>query len=338
MEKEENKKEKLNRMRKDALSAEDKKQYFEAAILYKNLLGEARKQNNSKLIKEAKDKMIEMNKLSKDEFKEISIEQQIPTEMIEKSIKKILGESGVIEEVLKRIGQHPYLYPKKKEVEIASKKNISVVRLMASTHIVSNNNHSLGGNNQTQAWYLENYGIQQDFITRLYIPRIFYELKDKYGFNFDLLKSYLEKSKVFLPEDLFFIEAGLKNFFENDYDAAIHILVPRFEKCFIELSKALGIDTVSLKRPQKGSSDIITADITLSAELLHKDEFVNVWGDDFCENIIYVFYERLGYGLRHKIAHGTLSIAESNQLTCEIVIYFFLVLAARISIKYVNKE
>jgi hypothetical protein len=196
----------------------------------------------------------------------------------------------------------------------------------------------LGGNDQRYAWYLENYGIQQDFISRLYIPRIFYELKDKYRFNFDTLKSYFEKSKVFLPEDLFFIEAGLKNFFEKDYDAAIHLLVPRFEKCFIELSKALGINTVALKRPQKGSEDVITSDITLSVDLLRKNEFTDVWDENFCENIIYVFYERLGYGLRHKIAHGTLSVVESNQLTCEIVIYFYLVLASRISIKHKDSK
>lgn len=338
MKNEENKKEILDKMRKEAKEAEDNGRHFEASILYKNLLGEASKQNESSIIAEAKNKMIEMNKFSKDEFKEIGTEMEISKEDIEKQIKYILGDSNNLEEILYRIGHHPHLYPKKGEIEISSKKQVSVFRLIASNHLISNENHALGGNDQEYIGYIENYGIHQGVIMQLCMGRIFHELRDKYGLTFETLKTYLEKKKVFLPEDFFFIESGLKNFFTDDYCATIHILIPRFEKCFVELSKALGINTVSLKRPKKNTDDVVTSDITLSVDLLRKKEFTDIWTEDFCEHIIYVFYERLGYGLRHKVAHGTLTVDECNKAVCELIIYFYLVIASRIKMKDKNYE
>ncbi|MDD4036539.1 MAG: DUF4209 domain-containing protein [Bacilli bacterium] len=323
---------KLKEMRDKAKDAEEKHKYFESSILYKELLGEAQKQNNSDIVKEAKIKMIEMNKLSKDDFKQIKAEQEVPKEEIEEEIKYIIGDNNNLEEILHRIGQHPHLYPKKKEIEESSSKNKPIFTFIASNHIISEDNHALGGNDPEYIWYLKNYGIHQDVIMQLCMGRIFYELENKHGLTFDNLTSYLKNKKVFSQEDFYFIELGLKSYFNNDYCSAIHILIPRFEGCFIELSKALGINTVSLKRPKKCTDDVITSDITLSTELLRKKEFTDVWSEDFCENIIYVFYERLGYGLRNKVAHGFISVNECSKSTCQLIIYFYLVLASRIKI------
>lgn len=320
----------LNQMKLEAQKAENEGSYFEASILYKNLLGEASRQNNSELIAEAKKKMIEMNELAKYEFKEISVEHEVSNEEIEKAIKSIIGDSNKLEDTLFRIGHHPHLYPKKKEIEESSKKNIPIFSILASNHIVSEDNHALGGNDQPYIWYTKNYGIHQGVVTQLCMGRIFQRLEKEYGMDFESLKSYLKNKKVFLTEDFLFIEEGLKHFFSGDYCAAIHVLVPRFEKCLVELSKALGIDVIALKRPKKGTGDVITSDATLSTELLRKSEFADVWGEDFCEHVVYVFYERLGYGLRHKVAHGTISMTECSRPFCELIIYFYLVLAARI--------
>ncbi len=327
-------KDKLNKMKKEAIDAEEKGSYFEASILYKKLLGEANKQNNSEVIIEAKGKMIEMNKLSKNEFKEIEVKQEISNERIDEGIKRIIGDSNNLEEILYRIGHHPYLYPNKKQIENSTV--LPLTSIIASNHLISTDNHALGGNDQKYIWYLENYGMNQGMIIQIYMVRIFKKLEEEYDMNFESLKSYIEKKKVFSPEDFTFIEDGLRLFFDGNYCASMHILVPRFERCFVELSKSLGINIISLKRPKKGTDDVVTSDITLSVELLRKEEFINVWSEDFCENIIYVFYERLGYGLRHKIAHGTIAMSECNKTTCELVIYFYLVLVARV--KFIDEK
>jgi hypothetical protein len=323
----------LNRLKQEAQEAENDKRYFEASILYKNLLGEASRQNDPKLIAEAKKKMLEMNELAKDEFKEISVEHEVSNEEIEQAIKGILGDSNRLEDTLCRIGHHPHLYPKKKAIEESFKKNIPIFSILASNHVVSDDNHALGGNDQYYIWYTNNYGIHQDVIMQLCMGRIFHRLETEYNMDFESLKLYLHTRKLFLEEDFVFIEEGLKHFFNGDYPAAIHILVPRFEKCLVELSRALGIDVISLKRQKKGTRDVITSDATLSAELLRKSEYTSVWGEDFCEQLVYVFYERLGYGLRHKVAHGTITVSECGRPFCELIIYMYLVLAARVKFK-----
>lgn len=330
-----NDREDLNKMKQEAQDAENRKEYFEASILYKNLLGEASKQNNSELIAEAKNKMVEMNGLAEGEYKEITGEAEVSREDIEKQIKYILGDSQKLDDVLYRIGHHPHMYPKKKEIEDTTV--VPIFRALASNHITSKDNHALGGNDQKYISYIENYGMHQSVIMQLCMGRLFNELYTKYGLNLDTLMAYFESKKVFSQENLFFIKSGLKNFFEEDYCAAIHVLVPRFERCFVELSKALGINTVSLKRNKKGVDDVVTSDITLSIDILRKKEFTDKWTEDFCEHVIYVFYERLGYGLRHKVAHGTLSSGEAHKNACELIIYFYLVLAARIKMKDTDK-
>lgn len=324
----------LDKIREEAISAEEKGSYFEASILYKKLLGEANKQNNSELINETKEKMIEMNKLSKNEFKVIETKREIPNEIIDKNIKNIIGDSNNLEEILYRIGHHPFLCPNKKQIKDST--ILPITSIIASNHLISTDNHSLGGNDQEYIWYLENYGMDQGMIVQIYMVRIFKKLEEEYDMNFENLKSYIENKKIFPSGEFAFIEDGLRLFFNGDYCASMHILIPRFEKCFIELSKSLGINIISLKRPKKGTDDVITSDITLSVELLRKEEFSNAWSEDLCENIIYVFYERLGYGLRHKIAHGTIAMPECNKMNCQLVIYFYLVLVARV--KFIDEK
>lgn len=109
----------------------------------------------------------------------------------------------------------------------------------------------------------------------------------------------------------------------------MHILVPQFEAVFLDLSESCGIDIVALDQ----RLGIATRTKTLSDRYLSSEEFVKIWGEDFCQQIKFVLFEPLGYKLRHKVAHGEILEEECNFQNVVLIIYFFLVLLGKIKRK-----
>ena len=58
--------------------------------------------------------------------------------------------------------------------------------------------------------------------------------------------------------------------------------------------------------------------------------------EDFREQIIFTMFGSLGHKLRHKIAHGYTDFGEFNFSNNALLLYFFLVIAARV--KKTSKE
>ena len=155
--------------------------------------------------------------------------------------------------------------------------------------------------------------------------------------NIQNLFDYFRSKSIFSEDFSKILDVAIERFFNVDYISTLHILVPKFEKVFLDLTQAIEKNAdIIASRTQKGEKDKIwTQDKTLGEDFLKNEDVRKIWGEDFCEQIIYVFLSQLGYKLRHKIAHGYSKLDELNFQNSVLVFYFFLVLAARV--KKANK-
>ena len=310
----------------NAQEAENSKDFFSAAHHYKEALSIARSLGDSESITLCKNKIVEMNQKSKDAFKELNVETTVPNEEIDKVVNSILD--GALETILKKIGVHPFLFPKMQQVEESARKSMPISYQIATLSTISQDGHLVkGGGDGNYSWIIQTYGMQQDFITEFYLRRVFEGLANK-GFNEESLVAYLRGRGTFPENNLAIIATGINRYFAHDYVSALHILIPQFENVFLFISERLGIDIIALNR----GKDISTQLKTLSVEHLNSEAFQNKWHRDFCEQIKFVLFEPLGYVLRHKIAHGQITVAECTPQMTNLVLFFFLVLAARIGV------
>lgn len=320
-------KDELNTNLKQAQDAENVADFFSAAHFYKETLSIARNLGDSATITLCKNKIVETNQKAKDAFKELSVETKIPNEEINKVVNPIL--EGDLEAILKRIGVHPFLFPKIQQIEESARKNMPISYQIASLSTISQDGHLVkGGGDGGHSWTMQMYGMQQGLITELYLQRIFEGLVKK-GFNEKSLMAYFDGKGTFPANNLIVISVGINRYFASDYVSALHILIPQFENVFLFMSERLGIDVVALNR----SKDVSTQLKTLSVEYLNSVVFQDKWHRNFCEQLKFVLFEPLGYMLRHKVAHGQIIAAECTYQITNLILYFFLVLAARVETK-----
>jgi hypothetical protein len=142
------------------------------------------------------------------------------------------------------------------------------------------------------------------------------------------LADYFSQSGIINPKRLGIILVGLQKYFKEDYISSLHILVPQFEGLFLEIAQHCGIDIVALDQKQGAIS---TRTKALSEYYLESEEFKKIFGEDFCRQLKFVLFEQMGYRLRHKIAHGEIAPEECNFPNATLIIYFYLVLLARVS-------
>jgi hypothetical protein len=150
--------------------------------------------------------------------------------------------------------------------------------------------------------------------------------------NIQNLSDYFRSKGIFKEDFLKILDVAIERFFNGDYISTLHILVPKFEKVFLDLTQAIGenADTIA-SRMQKGEKNKVwTQDKILGEDFLKNEDVRKIWGEDFCEQIIFVFFSQLGNKLRHKIAHGYSKLDELNFQNSVSVFYFYFVLAARV--------
>ena len=149
-----------------------------------------------------------------------------------------------------------------------------------------------------------------------------------FSLNLIDLKDYFSNSNLIPKENLEVILIGLDRYFTEDYVSCLHILVPQFEALILSIAQKCGINTITLN-----SKEISTRTSTLSMYHFESEEFQKIFGEDFCRQLKFVLFEELGYRLRHKIAHGEISLSECNFSNATLILYFYLVLLARITVK-----
>lgn len=313
--------------------------FFSAAFLYKDALELAVKLQNSKAIKLCKNKIVEMNKksiASGKDFKEVEFTHQFSKknqETLKNIVEKILGLES-IDIILKVIGEHPYFFPKVNEVEKLADKTIPVTYQFATLSTISDEGHSVRGSSLGRySWFMHMYDLSQQLIMDMYLDRIMSMLKNndlsKNKLTFKKLSDYFSKSKIIDSKKLEIILVGLERYFKKDYVSAMHILVPQFEAVLLDIAQRCGIDIVALDPKM----DTATRTRVLSEHHLESSEFINLFGEDFCRQVKFILFEPLGYKIRHKIAHGEISPEACNFRNANLILYLYLVLLARVSLK-----
>lgn len=323
-----------NKILEHAQQLEQAGSFWESGEEYKNALLEFNKHSGFKDEKAlCKKKIREMNLKRSEDFQEVAVQHQFSEDEI-KQLQQFIDYcvgTDTLSDALKRIGIHPNFYPKYSEVFESSKRNIPVTFLIASLSSQdSQGNLERGGHDGVAMAFAQNYGIQQSFITSLYLKPTLQKLMDT-KMNFEDLSSYFKSTSLFTENMLKTFDVGLERFTAHDYVSSMHILAPLFEKTFMDLTEAIGgADTVGAS-PQSGSSDQVwTQDRTLGENFLKNDKVREIWGEDFCEQIIFTMFGSLGHKLRHKIAHGYTAFGEFNFSNNALLLYFFLVIAARV--------
>jgi len=313
----------------EARRAEDASDFLAASFLYKSALGVAGKLNDKEAIRLCKEKVVETNKKSRSQYKEIAVETKVPTEEIRKIVDSILV--GDLPQILKTIGGHPYLYPHYERIADSASKSMPISYIIASVSTVSEHGHVVkGGEGGDHSWVMKNYEMHQSLINQLYLRQVFAELAKK-DLTRETLLSYLKETPAFAALNLEVVEVGIERYFAKDYVSALHILTPHFEAIFLALSEKAGLDVIALNR----GKEVSTQPRTLSADLLSSQPFQDTWGVNLCEQLKFALFDPLGYALRHKIAHGFISKDECHEDFANLIVYFYLALAARIAKKEV---
>lgn len=329
----------LRKQISQAKTAEDAGSFFSAAIYYKDALELADRLQDSKSIKLCKAKVVEMNRSSIDsgnDFKEHEFNYELSDDQ-HQSLITFLGKILKIKsksKILTIIGQHTDFMPKVQDVIALSEKTVPITYQFANLTSISSDGHLLrGGSDASYSWYMQMYGLSQRQIYNLFLGRLMHDLVSLGTYHkkltFKDISTYFSESGLINPKNLEIILVGLKKYLKGDYVSALHILVPQFESLFLDTAHGLGIETVSLDKKR----GVATRTTTLSEYNLDSDEFKNVFGEDFCQQIKFILFEPMGYKIRHKIAHGEIKPGECNFATTTIVLYLYLVLLARIKPK-----
>lgn len=322
-----------NSLIKHAQELEEQGNFWEAGEEYKNALLEFNKGAGFKDEKALCKKNIrEMNLKKASDFKAVSVQHNL-TEEEKKRLQEFIDTFIDIDvaEALKRIGVLPQFCPSHSQLVDASKRNMPVTFLIASLSSQDEQgNFQRDGHDAYAMSYAQNYDIHQNLIARMYLVPILQKLMET-KLTFETLSDYFKSTRLFSENMLKTFDVGLERFHAHDYVSSMHILAPLFEKTFMDLTDTIGGADIVGARTQTGASDQVwTQDRTLGEEFLKDQKVREIWGENFCEQVLFTMFAPLGYKIRHKIAHGYMPANEFNFANNTLLLYFFLVIAARV--------
>ncbi len=308
--------------------------FWEAGEEYKNALLEFNKGSGSKDEKAlCKKKIREMNIKRADDFIESSASYTFSQD--ESKILDDLVNSYVncekLEDCLYKIGIESHFHPDYTKIELSSRnENMPLFFVLANLSSQDDQgNLSQEGHDPIAMSFAMNYSSEQSTVMQIYLRNIFARLMNR-NMTAENLANYFESRKVFSEDTLTTLRVGIERYFAEDYVSSLHILVPRFEGAFLELTESISEVDVVASRTQSGSADQVwTQDKTLGEPFLKDEDVRKVWGEDFCEQVLFTMFSPLGYKIRHKVAHGYIGAKDLNFANCTLLLYFFLVIATK---------
>jgi len=157
-----------------------------------------------------------------------------------------------------------------------------------------------------------------------YLIPIFDLLQGKKECDAVSMKNFFSQYDFFDNDNLLFLENGFKKYLEGDYVASIHILTFRFEAILRGVLYSLGVATSSTRegKTQEKPLDVILSEEKIRAGL----------GEDIVTFLDWFLIDKLGFNLRHKVAHSLLEYEHFRKDTNLLVIYTLL-LFTRFSLK-----
>ncbi len=320
---------------KIAKEQEEKWLFWEAEETYKKALLEFNKLKGFKGEKSLCKRKIRENNLKKSKsFNSQSFQYNFSENEkfeIERFVKYIVEADNS----LYLIGNHPFFFPSFLDVQKRSL-DLPISFQVADLSLQDDNWDILKWWNDSQLlWFYQHYNLSQSFIIQIYLVPVFNRLIKEGKLDSNSIISYLKEKNIFTDDFISILEIAINRFFSADYTSCLHILIPKFEKVFIDLTVKFSnnrVDTISSRKQKWENEKIWIQDKTLSEDFLRDSDVVNIWGKDFCEQIIFVLFSQLWLKLRHKIAHGYSTLEDLNFQNCVLIIYFYIVIISRIKI------
>lgn len=319
---------------KKAQELEAQGNFWEAGEEYKDALLELNRFSDFKDEKAlCKKKIREMNIKRADDFVESSASYTFSQD--EAKILDDLVNSYVnceeLADCLYKIGIESHFRPDYKKIELSSRnENMPLFFILANLSSQDDQgNLSQDGHDPIAMSFAMNYSSDHSGIMQIYLRNIFARLM-KTKMTAENLANYFESKKVFSDDTLAILRIGIERYFAEDYVSSLHILVSRFEGAFLELTESISEVDIVASRKQSGSADQVwTQDKTLGEPFLKDEDVRKVWGEDFCEQVLFTMFSPLGYKIRHKVAHGYIGAKDLNFANCTLLLYFFLVMATK---------
>ncbi|MFA5916969.1 MAG: hypothetical protein WC850_01890 [Candidatus Gracilibacteria bacterium] len=319
----------------DLKSAELKEDYMLCTHILKDILKLLKDNNEKGIYKEKinsyKRKFRGINKKSLDNFKDISFNTDVSNDEIEKFFNFFINEND-FNKLLLKITNH--FIVKNDEVIKQSNEQSPVFLHLCSLDVYDDEGNILrGGFDSEKFYYYHTYHLFQG-LSDLNLSLIFEKLISTDIINFNKLINYFKDKINIFPtyQSYYKFSHGLKKFFEGDFISSIHILVPLLEEVIIHISSMMNIDIIKLNNGKK----ISTNTKTLSSEIINNEVFMNKWGKDFSIQLDNVFFNEMGYKIRHLVAHGEIGYFECDFRKNILIIYFFISISNRVKITYNN--
>jgi len=173
------------------------------------------------------------------------------------------------------------------------------------------------------------FDFHYNLMAKYYLIPIFELLKVEKSITSLDLKNFFVKFDFFDDNTLPFLEHGFGRYLENDNVSSIHILTFQIESILRIVLARIGAPTISTR-------DGKTQEKNLEGILL-EEKIRSALGEDLVTFLEWFLIDKLGFNLRHKVAHALMEYKYFNEIW-NILLIYILLLFTRFSYKKGQKE
>lgn len=168
--------------------------------------------------------------------------------------------------------------------------------------------------------YTELFGLQLRFSGRKAAM-----LRERGGWDFDLLMQALGTGVLFDEEVLQAVAPGIRSFEEGRHWEAIHVLVPQIERIIRKLAKSIGTEVFRYKAD---TGELHWSSLKTLLEDPHVEEVLGKISPDFARELRCLLIDQRGWNLRDDLSHGILPPHDGDKFsfTCVIILLTFATL------------
>lgn len=266
-------------------------------------------------------KIRELGKQAKDEFKEIKTSIEIPKDELEKYINWLTDSD--LKTVLLKIAVN-YI-PKKGEVikQLQDLSKSAPISFLFTRKIMDAEGRpvaTVGSLEDDIEGHIVLQISQNMQISSIFLRETLNALIGKFKLTTEEIVDYFYESPIFDERRKEFVIKGIEAYLREDYVVSLHILIPQIEAIIRNLVEKVGIPV--LKPSRSGGFFYRTLD-----ELLRDQRIIEVLGEDICLYFRILLTEPRGWNLRNEVSHGISGPERFNQISADRIFHVLLCLA-----------
>jgi hypothetical protein len=252
-------------------------------------------------------------KLAEAEMKSVTSAINIKHEEMDKYIAPLLASDAA--ESLVSLGKTHHFYPSVKRTQETAEKHKAKYPLASffPTVMLKNGYICQSGTEKYDTTFARDFvmGIQ---IGSLYRARFFEKLRNTLHLDADILANQFTRWGYCEADRVKLLKTGFYYYFQGDYIASLHILIPQFEGLLRSLMEKAG---QPVHDPQTGKFFVLSS-------LLRDETFASIAGEDLIYWYQMSLSEPVGLNLRNDISHGLCSTPIFTKDNTELTIHLLL--------------